>query len=209
MHSISKFIIDEYLIEENASIQNIWKKSRLNMKIDSNSNERENHLKLIENIIQTSNSAAFYTDAAYDSTTKISTASCVLYQNAHFAYKTWKLGIGMSIDDAELYAIEKATKWSKTLQNSEQVWIFTDSQNAIRHIEKSTHFLANEIQKTTENLLNIQTHIHWISGHANIPENEKADQLAKSVFSSSVIARDRFLSFKYLKTQIIEHNHQR
>jgi hypothetical protein len=29
------------------------------------------------------------------------------------------------------------------------------------------------------------------------------------VFSSNVIARDRFLSFKHLKNQIIEHNHQR
>jgi hypothetical protein len=114
----------------------------------------------------------------------------------------------MSIDDAELYAIEKAIKWSKILQNIERVWIFTDNQNAIQCIEKFTHFLADEIYETIENLINIQTHIFWISEHANILENEKTDQLARSVFSSSIIARDRFLSFKYLNNQIINYNRQ-
>ncbi len=52
----------------------------------------------------------------------------------------------------------------------------------------------------------IQTHIHWISAHQNISENEKADSLAKSVFNSDIIARDRFISFKFLNNQILEHN---
>jgi ribonuclease HI len=148
----------------------------------------------------------FYTDAAFDSKTKILTASCVLYQNTKVAYKTWNLGIGMSIDDAELYAIEKATKWSKTLKNTSHIWIFTDSQRSIQFIEKSSHFLANEIEKTIETMHDIQTHIHWIPAHQNIPGNEKADNLAKSVFNSDIIARDRFISFKLLNDQILEHN---
>jgi hypothetical protein len=123
MHSISKFITDEYLIEESASIKNIWKKSSLEIEIDSNANVWDNHLKKVETILQT-NAAFFYTDAAYDSKSKIATASCVLYQNFRTTYKTWNLEVEMSIDDAELYAIEKATKWSKTLQNFEHIWIF-------------------------------------------------------------------------------------
>jgi ribonuclease HI len=132
-----------------------------------------------------------------------------LYDNSRVAYKTWNLEIEMSINDAELYAIEKTIRWSKTLHNFEHIWIFTNSQNAIQCIEQSTHFLANEIYKTTENRHNTQFHIHWILEHANIFENEKANQLAKSVFSSDVIARDRFLSFKYLNAQINEHNHRK
>ncbi len=40
-----------------------------------------------------------------------------MYHNSHVAYKTWNLELEISIDDAELYAIEKATKWFKTLRN--------------------------------------------------------------------------------------------
>jgi ribonuclease HI len=209
MHSISRFIIDEYLIEESASIKNIWKKTHPDLEIDQNSYAKEKHLRRVENITQTSNSGIFYTDAAFDSITKTSTASCVLYHHSRTAYKTWNLEIEMSIDDAELYAIKKAIRLSKTLQIVDHIWIFTDSQNAIRSIEDLSHCLADEILEATEMLKNIQTHIHWISEHADILENEKADQLAKSVFSLSTSARDRFLSFKYLKNQITEHNHQR
>jgi hypothetical protein len=171
MHSISRFITDEYLIEETASIRNIWKKSTLKLEINRSSNAREDHLKRVENITQMSNSTVFYTNAAYDSKTEVFTASCVLYHKSRVAYKTWNLEIEMSIDDAKLYAIEKAVKWSKTLQHSTYIWIFTDSQNAIQCIKESTHFLADEIYETAENSTNI-THIHWILEHANISENE-------------------------------------
>ncbi len=154
------------------------------------------------------NAFSIYIDAAYDSRSKISTASCILYQSSRTTYKTWNLGIEMSIDDAKLYAIEKVTKWFETLQNFEHIWIFSDSQTAIRCIENCTHFLADEIHKTTEKSSS-KTHIHWISEHADISQNEKANQLARSVFSSSTITRDRFLSFKFLNDQITEQNRQR
>jgi ribonuclease HI len=209
MNSISKFITNEYLIQKAASIKNIWKKLFLNLEINQIENARDIHLKKVETILQTSKFAVFYTDVAFDSKTKILIASCILYHNSRMSYKTWNLEIEMSINDAELYAIEKATNWSKTLQNFDHIWIFIDSQNAIRCIENFTHFLANEIDKTVENLTNKQTYIHWISKHADISKNEKADQLAKSVFSSSTITRDRFLSFKFLNDRIEEHNRQR
>jgi ribonuclease HI len=202
MHSIFKFITNEYSIEETITIRNIWKESSLEIEIDSNADARNNHLKKIELILQT-NATVFYIDAAYDSRSKISTASCVLYQSFRTMYKTWNLEVEMSINDAKLYAIEKATKWSKTLQNFEHIWIFSDSQTAIRCIENCTHFLADEIHKTTEKSSS-KTHIHWILEHADISENEKANQLAKSVFSSITITRDRFLSFKFLNDQITE-----
>ncbi len=127
MNSISKFITDEYLIEKTASTRNIWKKTHLNLEIDRKTKTRKNHFKKTKHIAKSSNLAMFYTDAAHDSKTKISTASSLLYYNSRIAFKTWNLDIEMSIDDAELYAIEKSVKWSKTLQNIEQVWIFTNN----------------------------------------------------------------------------------
>jgi hypothetical protein len=139
----------------------------------------------------------------------ISIALCVLYHDFRIAYKTWNLEIEMSINDAKLYAIEKTAKWSKTLNNSERIWIFIYSQNAIRRMKKFTHFLANEIHKTVENLINTQFNIHWISEHADISKNEKANQLAKSMFLSSIITRDEFISFKFLNDQITKYNLQK
>jgi ribonuclease HI len=197
MHSISKFITNEYLIEETTLTKNIWEKSSLKLEINQIVFARNDHIKNIKLILQSLNSTIFYTDAAYDSTTKISTASCVLYQNSRTAYKTWNLEIEISINDAKIYKIEKAAKWSKTLQNFQYIWIFTNSQNAIRCLEKFTHFLADEIYKATEDLTNTQIYIHWISKHADISKNDKVDQLAKLI-SSSIITRDKFLSFKFL-----------
>ncbi len=121
MHSISKFITNEYLIEEKSIIQNVWKKLIIDLQIHQNENSRIEHFQTLKNIFQNIQTAMFYTDAAFDSTTKILTASCVLYQNTKVAYKTWNLEIEMSINDAELYAIEKATKWSKTLKNTSHI----------------------------------------------------------------------------------------
>jgi hypothetical protein len=145
MHSISKFITNEYLIEKTAWTKNIWKKWILKLEINHTSNAREDHFKKIENIAKMSNTAIFYTNAAYNSKKEVFIASCILYHKSRIACKTWNLEVEMSINDAKLYAIEQAVKWSKTLQSSTHIWIFTDSQNAIQCIEKSTHFLANEI----------------------------------------------------------------
>jgi hypothetical protein len=127
MNSISKFITNEYLIEEAASIKNICKKSSLELEINQDENAREIHFKNVETDLQTSNFVVFYTDAAYNSKTKIATASCVLYYEDRTSYKIWNLKIEMNINDAELYTIEKITKWSKILQNLDYIWIFTDN----------------------------------------------------------------------------------
>ncbi len=101
--------------------QNIWEKSSIELEINQNENAREIHLEKIKTILQTSNFAVFYTDSAYDLKTKISTASCILYHEDCTSYKTWNLEIEMSINDAELYAVEKTTKWSKILQNLDHI----------------------------------------------------------------------------------------
>ena len=68
--------------------------------------------------------------------------------------------------------------------------------------------LADQIhQNLIKNQINnVTSHIHWISGHANIPSNEKADQLIKLTLNIDVISPNRFLSFDFIKNQIIKFN---
>ncbi len=116
--------------------------------------------------------------------------------------------VGMNVHDAELYAIEKSIQWANSLTTLNELWIFTDSQKSIESIRQTNHFLAHEIQKSIETFQthNIDVHIHWIPSHFDIPGNEKADKSAKSIISSNIITDDRFLSFDFLKRQIIESN---
>ena len=76
---------------------------------------RENHLQLTKRILSQKDTAVFYTDGAYDEKSKISAASVVLYQNSKILSKSWNLGIGMNITNAEIYAIEKAIEWANNL----------------------------------------------------------------------------------------------
>ena len=155
------------------------------------------------------NTAVFYTDKTYDKKSKISAASVVLYQNSKILSKLWNLEIEMNITDVKIYAIEKAIEWINNLmQFSSNIWFFTDSQKSIKLIENLKHMLTDQ---THQNLIKNQTndvtsHIHWIPGHANIPGNEKADQLAKLALNINVISSDRFLSFDFIKNQIIKFN---
>ena len=107
----------------------------------------------------------------------------------------------MSTKNAELYAIKKTIEWTKNLIITSHFWIFTDSQNSIKSIEKSNHFLTNEIHATLDEFHNheISPHIHWIPEHANIPENEKTDFLVKLTLTSAsnTISSNRFLSFDF------------
>ena len=115
----------------------------------------------------------------------------------------------MNIIDVEIYAIEKAIEWINNLmQFSLNTWFFTDSQKSIKLIENSKHCLINQIH---QNLIENQSseniaHIHWIPGHANIPNNEKTNQLIKLTLNINVISPDRFLSFDFIKYQIIKFN---
>ena len=52
---------------------------------------------------------------------------------------SWNLGSGVEVFDAELFAIEQAFKiaWQNKQLNTDKVWIFSDSQAAIKRLKKS------------------------------------------------------------------------
>ena len=53
---------------------------------------------------------------------------------------SWNLGVGMKVFDAELFAIEKAFKivWENKQLNTNKVWIFLNSQAAIKKLVNSS-----------------------------------------------------------------------
>ena len=138
-----------------------------------------------------------------------SAALVILYQSFKILSKSWNLKIEMNITDVEIYVIEKTIEWINNLkQLLSNTWFFTDNQKSIKLIENSKHMLTDQIhQNLIKNRINdVTSHIHWISEHVNFPNNEKTDQLVKLTLNINVISSNRFLSFDFIKNQIIKFN---
>ena len=215
LQSISKINIDFDcdLIENFNHMTASWQNSiqSIDVQIDSVEKNiiRKNHFQLTKRILNQKDTAVFYTDEAYDEKSKISAASVVLYQNFKILSKSWNLEIEMNIIDVKIYVIEKTIEWVNNLmQFSSNIWFFTDSQKSIKLIENLNYMLINQIhQNLIKNQINnVTLYIHWISEHANIPNNEKANQLIKLALNIDVIGPNQFLSFDFIKNQIIKFN---
>ena len=100
---------------------------------------------------------------------------------------SWNLRSEMKVFDAELFAIEKTFEiaFNNRQLNTEKVWIFSDSQTAIKRLKnsslKSDQYYVQTIRKWTEKFqnYNIKMQLEWVSEHMNIKENELADRTAK------------------------------
>ena len=201
------------LIENFNHMTALWQNSIQSIDVQIDSVEKniiqKNHFQLTKRILSQKDTAVFYTNETYDEKSKFSAASVVLYQNFKILSKSSNLEIEINITNVQSYVIKKAIEWINNLmQFSSNIWFFTDSQKSIKLIENSKHMLTDQIhQNLIKNQLNdVISHIHWISGHANIPSNEKADQLIKLTLNINVISSNRFLSFDFIKNQIIKFN---
>ena len=93
----------------------------------------------------------------------------------------------MEVFDAELFAIEKAFKiaWENKQLNIDKVWIFSDSQAAIKRLMDSSlkvgQYYVQSIRKWTKKLQDkaIQIYLEWVPGYINIRGNELTDKAAK------------------------------
>ena len=100
---------------------------------------------------------------------------------------SWNLGEEVEVFNAELYAIEKAFKivWEKKQLNTKKIWIFSDSQAAVKKLRNSNlkpgQYYIQLIRKWLEKFLNlnIQVQLEWVPGHINITGNKLADKAAK------------------------------
>ena len=114
-------------------------------------------------------------------TNSTSAAFCVPTQGVE---RKWKLNPNISIEGAELSAIQKATNWLKTQENPRGAVILSDSQVGLNLIKKrkprTYEYSVSTIQQNLKDLITEGWNItlQWIPGHCNISGNTQADRLA-------------------------------
>ena len=125
---------------------------------------------------------------------------------------SWNLGSNMEVFDAELFAIEKAFKiaWENKQLNTDKVWIFSDSQAAIKRLKntslKAGQYYIQTIRKWAKKFQNIaiQLHLEWVPGHMNIKGNELANKAAKKGTELQYITPESYISLAFIKRKIRE-----
>ena len=118
----------------------------------------------------------------------------------------------MEVFDAELFAIEKAFEiaWKKKQLNTEKIWIFSDSQAAIKRLKDSSlkagQYYIQSIRKWAERFQNnyIQIQLEWVPGHMNIKGNELADKAAKKGTKLQRIVAKSYISLTFIKKKVKE-----
>jgi ribonuclease HI len=104
---------------------------------------------------------------------------------------TIPLGYQMEVYDAECIGIMNAAEACLKIATQQQregitVRIFTDNQAAVHRVSSlqpgPRQDIAMAIASIADHLhkRNNSLRIHWVPGHANVPGNERADQLAKA-----------------------------
>ena len=140
-----------------------------------------------------------------------------LYYTTNFAKNqsqsySWNLGAGMEVFDAELFALEKAFKiaWEKKQEYTKKVWIFSDSQAAIKRLQNSSlkagQYYIQSIRKWAEKFKNnyIQMQLEWVPEHMNIMGNELADKAAKKGTEIQKASSESYISIAFIKRKIKE-----
>ncbi len=125
---------------------------------------------------------------------------------------SWNLGAGMEVFDAELFAIEKAFKiaWENKQLNTDKVWIFSDSQAAIKRLKNSSlkagQYYVQSIRNWSKKFKDkaIQLHLEWVPGHMNIRGNDLADKAAKKGTELQYITPESYISLAFIKRKIRE-----
>jgi ribonuclease HI len=125
---------------------------------------------------------------------------------------SWNLGAGMEVFDAELFALEKAfkTAWEKKQEFTKKIWIFSDSQAAIKRLQNSSlkagQYYIQSIRKWAEKFKNnhVQVQLEWVPGHMNILGNELADKAAKKATEMQKSTPESYISLAFIKRKIKE-----
>ena len=125
---------------------------------------------------------------------------------------SWNLEAGMEVFDAELFAIEKAFKiaWENKQLNTDKVWIFSDSQAAIKRLVNSSlkagQYYVQSIRKWAKKFQDkaIQLQLEWVPGHMNIRGNELADKAAKKGTELQYVTPESYISMAFIKRKIKE-----
>ena len=189
LQRVKSFVHSGWNIEElHADWQAPWTVFPAKFTISQSSKEHEAtaHADLLDNIniFERESAMVYYTDGSQKNAAT-SAAVCRLGRQGGFDLaKSWNLGKGMEIADAEVFAVTKALSLAarNPSEDIHTVYIFVDSQAAISRLQNCQ---GNEMIRhaftAAEELKNrgIDICIQWCPSHTGIPGNEMADILAK------------------------------
>jgi ribonuclease HI len=129
----------------------------------------------------------------------------------HYNSNSWNIGKFAEVFNAEVYAILQAFKLAKTFSldsSLKEIWIFSDSQAALKRLQKSS--ISSE-QANLESILSladyitkksVKIHLHLVPAHMGIKGNEFADIAAKK--GTEFPENKRTISWPYLKRIVKE-----
>ena len=131
----------------------------------------------------------------------------VSVQGKYVQAKNFNLGEKLEIVDAELIAAYQALKRLRTDLQGEDIYVFVDSQAALKRMQKISLTGGQRIcYEITELCKQLARHnkvsISWVPGHREIQGNEHADRLAKAGLKRQ--AKDPLTSLSYLKRKAKE-----
>ena len=153
---------------------------------------------------ESKNAMIFYTDGSQKNACA-SAGLCQIGENSAFSLlKSWNLGGGMEIADAEVFAIAKALHFAAKNPRKclKTVHIFVDSQAAMARLQNC---MGNQIiQRALKAAAQLQrtgvhVRIQWCPSHIGISGNEMADRLAKKGLESPNISCYAYTSLGHLK----------
>jgi Ribonuclease HI len=166
--------------------------------------ENESHKKLINELNKKSNCLIFYTDGS-----KMETQAGAGITSNRNHNQQWSLGKKCEVFDAELFALQKASELAIGHTQHSEIWIFSDSQAALKRIQKNEKSAGqSQVFKIQENLnilakKNIQATFQWVPSHTGIEGNDKADELAKKG-TRDMDNKSPILSISYVRRKIKE-----
>jgi RNase H len=94
--------------------------------------------------------------------------------------------------------------------NTKKVWIFSDSQAALKRLKnsklKAGQYYVQSIKKWAKKFQEsaIQLQLEWVPGHMNIKENELADKAAKKEAKLQHTTAESYISLAFIKRKIRE-----
>ncbi len=194
-------------IEHLAKIQTEFAKSEIREMINTHYRKLERIIKKTKNIVMYINASQVQKKIAE---VKTETETTVI-----FTHELVRVSKATSVSDkiiitkVKLQAISDAIVIcsEKTLKNNE-IWVYMNSQMTLQRLNTKSNVNAKLFNDIRQNLINLRQNqcqicIQWILSRKSIIENEKADQLIKSVAQElSVIDNMKAIIISFIKKQI-------
>jgi ribonuclease HI len=152
---------------------------------------------------------ALYTDGSQGDPSEVSATGnattngagvCALVSGRIVKTRSWNLGSKVEVADAELFAINRALEFALSFLERDEVYIFCDSQAAIRKVEKGYSYYSLQARSTIRRLASRSlVYLYWVPSHVGVLGNETADRLAKLGLTKNPQPRDIFVSISHLR----------